>query len=102
MRQSCSTALEHKEDKGKAWSIGLMRGAMPMQTTRRCIIQIDMRYPKSLTETLTDDTTSTEVALESEVSPLLAELFGGVVLIEEIKIRHVPSQSERDGYSEHG
>jgi hypothetical protein len=53
-----------------------------------CIIQIDMRYPKSLTQTLTNDTTSTEVALESEVSPLLAELFGGVVLIEEVTVRH--------------
>ncbi len=67
-----------------------------MQTTRRCIIQIDMRYPKSLTETLTDDTTSTEVALESEVSPLLAELFGGVVLIEDITVRYVPSSHEKE------
>jgi hypothetical protein len=55
-----------------------------------------MRYPKSLTETLTDDTTSTEVALESEVSPLLAELFGGVVLIEEITVRHMPFSDEKE------
>lgn len=70
-----------------------------MQATRRCIIRIDMQYPKSLTETLPDETTSTEVALESEVSPLLAELFGGVVFIEEITVRHMPSSDEKERYS---
>jgi hypothetical protein len=76
-----------------------MRGAMPMQATRRCIIQIDMQYPKAFTETLPDDTESTEVALESEVSPLLAELFGGVVLIEEVTVRYLPSSDEKERYS---
>ena len=68
-----------------------------MQATRRCIIQIDMRYPdERFTEMVSDDTESTEVALEGEVSPLLAELFGGVVLIEEITVRHVPSSREKE------
>ena len=68
-----------------------------MQTNRRCIIQIDMQYPELFTETLSDDMTSTEVALESEVSPLLAELFGGTILIDDVRVRYLPShQTERD------
>lgn len=70
---------------------------MHMQATRRCIIQIDMQYPELFTETLSDDLTSTAVALEGEVSLLLAVLFGGTVLIDDVKVAYLPShQTERD------
>jgi hypothetical protein len=69
---------------------------MYMQTTRRCIIQIDMQYPELFTEIVLDDTISTEVALESELGPLLAELFGGTVLIDDVKVCYPTSHTEED------
>jgi hypothetical protein len=61
----------------------------------RCTIEISFEAPANYEASL-DDVTTTEVMLEGSVSPLLMELFG-TIFMEEVTIRYVPVQDEKNG-----
>ena len=53
---------------------------------RTCVVHITFQYSAEHTEVLPDDMEGTEVAIESEVCPILAELFGGEILVGEVTV----------------
>jgi len=53
----------------------------------QCTISISIQYPATFTEVLARDMASTEVAIEGSVSPLLTELFGGTILVDDVNVR---------------
>jgi len=61
----------------------------------RCTIEISFEAPERYREASLDDVTTTEVMLEGGVSPLLMELFG-TILMEDVTIRYVPLESNRN------
>jgi hypothetical protein len=60
---------------------------------KQTTIQITFRHPVSYTEVLPDDADGTEIALESGLALLLAELFGGAgeVMIEKVTAKTSPT-----------
>lgn len=54
----------------------------------RCLIQISIDVPETFTEVATHDVVSTEIAVEGGVSPILAELFGGTILVDDVSIQY--------------
>ena len=54
-----------------------------------CVIHIAIQYPALFAEVLAGDIESTEIAIEGGVSPMLAELFGGEILVDEVTVRDV-------------
>ena len=54
-----------------------------------CVIQIAIQYLALFAEVLAGDIESTEIAIEGGVSPMLAELFGGEILVDEVTVRDV-------------
>jgi hypothetical protein len=61
----------------------------------RCTIEISFEAPERYSEASFDDVTTTEVMLEGGVSPLLMELFGGTILMENVTIRYTPLHEEK-------
>jgi hypothetical protein len=58
-----------------------------------CTIQISIRYPAMYTEILPTEKESTEVAIEGTVSPILMELFGGSIIVDDVHIVERPASS---------
>src|SRR5579863_5303219 len=58
-----------------------------------CTIQISIRYPALHTELLPTEKESTEVAIEGSVCPILMELFGGSIIVDDVHIDEHPSSS---------
>jgi len=58
-----------------------------------CIIQISIRYPVLHTELLSTEKESTEVAIEGTVCPILMELFGGSIIVDDVHIDEHPCSS---------
>lgn len=56
---------------------------------RSCVIHIAIKYPELFAEVLAGDVEGTEVAIEGGVSPMLAELFGGEILVDEVVVQDV-------------
>lgn len=52
----------------------------------QCEISIRIQYPTFFTEVLFLDVASTEAAIEGSVSPLLVELFGGPILVDDVSV----------------
>lgn len=52
----------------------------------RYTIQISLDVPDTFTEVIPDDVESMEVAVEGGISLILAELFGGTILVEKVLI----------------
>lgn len=53
---------------------------------RSCVIHIAIQYPELFAEVLAGDVEGTEIAIEVGVSPMLAELFGGEILVDEVVV----------------
>jgi len=68
-----------------------VKGAFSMY--RSCVIHIAIQYLEGHTEVLPDDMESAEVAIEGEVSPILAELFGGEILVDDVTVEGVQTRS---------
>jgi hypothetical protein len=67
-----------------------MKGAMHMFKT--CTISITIQYLASSSEVLLDDQDSTELAIEVGISPILMELFGGIILVDDVTLQEKESQ----------
>lgn len=67
---------------------------------RSCVIHIAIQYPKLFAEVLAGDVEGTEIAIEGGVSPVLVELFGGEILVDEVIVQDVQEDvdaSNQDG-----
>ena len=54
----------------------------------KCTIHISFQYPVMFNEVLDNDVESTEVAIEAGISPLLMELFGGAILVDNVTLQY--------------
>lgn len=63
---------------------------------RKCTIHITVQYPTMFTEVLSSNTESTELAIEGAVSPLLMELFGGEIIVENVIVEESQSNYQCD------
>ena len=67
-----------------------------------CRISIRIQYPTLFTDVLSLDVASTEAAIEGSVSPLLVELFGGPILVDDVTVQlsqpHLPEDDSCDYY----
>ena len=63
---------------------------------RKCTIHITVQYPAMFTEVLSNNTESTELAIEGAVSPLLMELFGGEIIVENVIVEESQLNSQSD------
>ena len=62
----------------------------------KCTIHITVQYPTMFTEVLACDIESTELAIEGAVSPLLMELFGGAIIVENVTVEESQSNYQCD------
>lgn len=53
----------------------------------QCEISIRIQYLTLFTEVLFLDVASTEAAIEGSISPLLVELFGGPILVDDVTVQ---------------
>jgi hypothetical protein len=63
---------------------------------RKCTIHITVQYQTMFTEVLSSNTESTELAIEGAVIPLLMELFGGEIIVENVIVEASQLNSQRD------
>ena len=59
-----------------------------------CVIHIAIQYPALFAEVLAGDIESTEIAIEGVISPVLVELFGGEILVDEVTVREVRGDAD--------
>ncbi|MBV9232238.1 MAG: hypothetical protein JOZ18_23220 [Chloroflexi bacterium] len=62
----------------------------------KCTIHISIQYPATCMEVLSGDTESTEVALEAVISPILMELFGGEIVVDDVTVEQSQSNYQCD------
>jgi len=62
----------------------------------KCTIHITVQYPTVFTEVLACDVEGTELAIEGAVSPLLMELFGGAIIVENVVVQEFQSDYQYD------
>jgi len=62
----------------------------------KCTIHITVQYPTMFTEVLACDVEGTELAIEGAVSPLLMELFGGAIIVENVVVQEFQSNYQYD------
>ena len=63
---------------------------------RKCTIHITVQYQTMFTEVLSNNTESTELAIEGAVIPLLMELFGGEIMVESVIVEESQLNSQSD------
>ena len=63
---------------------------------RKCTIHITVQYHTMFTEVLSSNTESTELAIEGAVIPLLMELFGGEIIVENVIVEESQLNSQSD------
>jgi hypothetical protein len=61
-----------------------------------CNIQISFQCPDMFSEVPLNDVESTELAVEDGISSLLMELFGGMIIVNDVTIKYFLSEEVRD------
>jgi len=66
---------------------------------RKCTIHITIQYPAYYTEVCADDEASVEISIEDKVMPLLAELFGAPIYVDDVTVEFsVPGRQHVDEF----
>jgi len=66
---------------------------------KQCTIHITIQYPETHTEVCADDEASVEIAIEDKVMPLLVELFGAPIYVDDVAVEFsVPGKPYNDEF----
>ncbi len=66
---------------------------------RQCTIHITIQYPEGYTEVCSEDETSVEIAIEDRVMPVMVELFGAPIYVDDVTVEFsVPGRQYDDAF----
>jgi hypothetical protein len=66
---------------------------------KQCTIHITIQYPESRTEVCADEEGSVELAIEDKMAPLMAELFGAPMYVDDVTVEFsVPGKQYDDEF----
>jgi hypothetical protein len=66
---------------------------------KQCTIHITIQYPETQAEIHADEETDVEIAIEDRVMPLLIELFGAPIYVDDVAVEFaVPGKQYDDEF----